>query len=250
MKHRSITRRVASAFSGDIPSISVQYLRSVFITSWISRLARRSVSNSSSCTSTPPMDLRGARGGSAIIVNLSLVRGWAGPDRTGIFRGDQFTNQISGAICVQTGRSEFFKNPSLGLVCWSSMIETHVPAVQEVLERPGYFWNQNVGHIILVGVHVPKGILHEPYIVGVGHAPVFGLGHEILRVRSAFQIEFDDPALLGHLTGCHYDSILVPNWELKMSGARLKEVVDPDETLVVPIGLGIVLYEIKVHAVG
>jgi hypothetical protein len=35
-----------------------------------------------------------------------------------------------------------------------------------------------------------------------------------------------------------------------MSGAGLEEVVDPDETLVVPIGFGIVLYEIKVHAIG
>lgn len=144
---------------------------------------------------------------------------------------------------------EFFKDPSFGLVCWSSMIETHVPAVQEILEGPWYFWNQNVGHVILVAVHVPKGVLHEPDVIGIGHM-VFGLGHQVSGIRSAFQIELDDPALLGHLTGCHDYPILVPNWELKMSGARLKEVVDPDETFVVPIGLGIVLYEIKVHAVG
>jgi hypothetical protein len=129
------------------------------------------------------------------------------------------------------------------------MIETHVPAVQEVLERPGYFWNQNVGHIIFVGVHVPKGILHEPYIVGICHI-VFGLGHQVSGICSAFQIELNDPALLGHLTGCHYDPILVPNWELKMSRASLKEIVNPDETLMVPIGIKIVLYDIKVHAVG
>ena len=129
------------------------------------------------------------------------------------------------------------------------MIEAHVPAVQEILEGPWYFWNQNVGDVILVAVHVPKGVLHEPDVIGIGHM-VFGLGHQVSGIRSAFQIELDDPALFGHLTGCHDYPILVPNWELKMSGARLKEVMDPDETLVVPIGLGIVLYEIKVHAVG
>ena len=130
------------------------------------------------------------------------------------------------------------------------MIETHVPAVQKVLDRPWYFWNQNVGHIILVGVHVPKGVLHEPDIVGVGHPSVFGLGHQVSGICSAFQIELDDPALLGHLTGRNYDPILIPNWELKMSGARLEEVVNPHETLVVPVGLWIVLDDIKVHAVG
>jgi hypothetical protein len=35
-----------------------------------------------------------------------------------------------------------------------------------------------------------------------------------------------------------------------MSRARLKEIMDPDETFMVPVGLGIVLDEIKVHAVG
>ena len=130
------------------------------------------------------------------------------------------------------------------------MIEAHVPAVQEVLERSGYFWNQNIGHIILVGVHVPKGVLHEPDVIGIGHPPVFGLGHQVSGICSAFQIELDDPALLGHLTGRNYDPILIPNWELKMSGARLEEIMDPHETLVVPIGLGIVFYDIKVHTVG
>ena len=129
------------------------------------------------------------------------------------------------------------------------MIEAHVPAVQKVLERSWYFWNQNIGHIILVGVHVPKGILHESDVIGIGHV-VFGLGHQVSGIGSTFQVELDDPALLGHLTGRHDYPILVPNWELKMSGARLEEVVNPHETLMVPIGLGIVLYEIKVHTVG
>ena len=144
---------------------------------------------------------------------------------------------------------EFFKDPGFGFVCRGSMIEAHVPAVQEVLERPGYFWNQNIGHIILVGVHVPKGVLHEPDVIGIGHV-VFGLGHQVSGICSAFQIELDDPALLGHLTGRNYDPILIPNWELKMSGARLEEIMDPHETFVVPVGLWIVLDDIKVHAVG
>lgn len=128
------------------------------------------------------------------------------------------------------------------------MVEAQVPTVQEVLECPWYFWNQNVCDIILIGVNVSHGVLHEPDIVGVGHI-VFGLGHEVSGIRPTFQVEPDDPALLGHLTGRHYYPILVPNWELKMSGARLKEVMDPDKTLMVPIGLRVVFYEIKVHAI-
>lgn len=129
------------------------------------------------------------------------------------------------------------------------MIETQVPTVQEVLERPWYFWYQNIGDVILIGIHIPKGILNESGVICVGHI-IFGFGHQVSGIGSAFQIELDYPTFLGHLTGRHDYPILVPNWELKMSGTSLEQVMDPDETFVIPICDGVILYEIKVHSVG